>query len=274
MTLKSVYEQLETIAKTPSTLDKRDLLELYLNDKLFKKCIKYALDPRKKFHIKKLPAFKQNNELSRKTIFEILDRLALQTGTSNQDKLLLANVASTDKETYEVVHRICNSDLRCGCGVKLINKVRPKTIPFTPYLRCSTKRHLKNIKYPAIWQLKANGMYAEMKIDDGKITFSTRDSKKIKQLKHLKRAFWDCSASEKEEFNNIVLMGELRVFNRDGSIADRATGNGIVNQCIHGTADKKDAERVFFTMWDAVPLEDYKASKCNIPYEKRFDTVL
>lgn len=274
MSLKSVYFTLEKLADTPSILDKQKILEGALKEKLFKKVVKYALDPRKKYKVKKLPQYKENNTLHKRTIFEILDRLALQTGVTNQDKTLLADAASIDRETYEVVYRICNSDLRCGCGVRLINKVRSGTIPFTPYLRCSTKKHLKNIKYPAIIQEKANGMYAEMVIDDGKITFGTRDSKKIKKLKHLKRVYWNSSASEKEKFNNIVLMGEMRVYNKDGSVADRQTGNGIINQCIQGTVKKEDAERVFFSIWDAIPLECYEFEKCNTPYEERLDTVI
>ncbi|RLI66895.1 MAG: hypothetical protein DRO67_00590 [Candidatus Asgardarchaeum californiense] len=278
MSLKSVYEKLEHIANLSSTLDKREYLKTALQDKLFLKTVQYALDPTKKYHIKRFPKEPQmfilkDHLKGPSNLFSYLDTLSNQRGASNIDKDFLYQLASIDKETYEVVKRICKGDLRCGVGVRILNQVRPNTIPFTPYLRCSTRRHINNIVYPAIVQEKANGMYAEMRIDNGKITFGTRDSKKIKKLKHLKEVFWNCSASEHEEFNNIVLMGELRVYDKHGNVLDRQTGNGIINQCIQGTVNKKKAKRVFFTMWDAVPLEDYLNEKCSIPYYSRFNTV-
>jgi ATP-dependent DNA ligase len=52
---------------------------------------------------------------------------------------------------------------------------------------------------------------------------------------------------------------------------DRQTGNGIINKCIQGTASKDEASRVFFSIWEAVPLKYFKEGKCNIDYDIRLD---
>ncbi len=266
MSLKSVYEKFCYLEQVSSTLIKKEYLNKYLQDKLFLKVVKYCLDPRKKYHTKKLPAFTENSTFaSVDRIFKCLDALAEQTGASNKDKQALALVSSIDTETWEVVYRICNGDLRCGCGVRLINTVRPDTVPFTPYLRCSSKRQIHKATFPAFWQVKANGKYSEMVCTD-KVAFGSRDSHKIKNVKHLKKLYTQVSG----QFGQNVYMGELRVWNIDGSIMDRQKGNGIINT---KNLDKKIAKRIFFSLWDCVPYADYKNEKCNIPYDTRLDNA-
>lgn len=272
MSLKNIYNKLVDLSNLSSTNDKKEKLNFCLKNPLFRKVCFYALDPRKKYKIKKLPAFQYQTPMVISTvddIFKTLDVLSQQKGTSKRDKEHLSYIASIDKETWEIVNRICNDDLRCGCGVRTINKIHPGLIPFTPYLRCSSHRNLHKAKEIGIVQEKANGMYAEMVIENNKIKFGTRDSHEIHMLDHLKEIYLDAFDGLLDE----VLMGELRVRNDDGSIADRATGNGIINQCIQGTADSKDAFRVFFSMWDIVDLIDYKNERCNVPYHKRLQIL-
>lgn len=270
-TLKDVYVQLETIANVSGSLEKESLLDDYLNDELFLKVCKYALDPRKKFKVKKFPAMQQPTtvgQMDDDTIFEWLDELSLQKGASKQDKYRLYQLASINEETYEVVKRICNGDLRCGAGQRTINRVRPKTVPFTAYLRCSSKRHLHKATFPALWQMKANGKYAEM-VATNKIKFGSRDSHKLKNTKHLKKIYKE--ASKQFGFADQVLMGELRVWDKDYvNIMGRQEGNGIIN-----TKDlpREIAKRIFFSVWDMVPYADYKNEKYSVPYETRFEKV-
>jgi len=266
MSLNNVYHMLEGIAELSSTLAKEELLGTALEDPDFLKVCQYTLDPRKRFKTKKLPPFQENaNANSVANIFDMLDRLAFQTGASKHDKESLAYHASIDEETWEVVYRICNGDLRCGIGQRMINKVKPKTIPFTPYLRCSSKRQIHKATFPAIWQVKANGKYSEMVCTD-KIVFGSRDSHKIKNVKHLKKLY----NQVRDQFRHKVYMGELRVWNEDGSIMDRQAGNGIINT---KKLDKKIAKRIFFSLWDCVPYDDYMNEKCDIPYDIRLDSA-
>jgi hypothetical protein len=268
MSLKPVYDMLEVLANTPSTNDKEELLVDYLKNKLFLKVCKYTLDPRKKFKVKKFPTEPQMYVLKDNDvdgIFEFLDKLNEQKGASKSDKDMLYQLASIDTESYEVVKRICNGDLRCGVGTRTINTVKANTIPFTAYLRCSSKRQLHKAKFPAYWQIKANGKYAEMICRD-KIYFGSRDSHKLKNLKHLKKMYKTIQSG----FGHNVYMGELRVWNTDGTIMGRQEGNGIIN-----TKDlpKKIAKRIFFSLWDCVPYCDYFEEKCLIPYEERLKSV-
>ncbi len=95
-----------------------------------------------------------------------------------------------------------------------------------------------------------------------KIVFGSRDSHKIKNLKHLKKLY----NQVQHLFYAKVYMGELRVWNLDGSIMDRQAGNGIINT---KNLDKKIAKRIFFSLWDCVPYDDYMNEKCAIPYDDR-----
>ncbi len=266
MSLKSVWDKLKDISETSGSLAKEAQLAVALEDDLFLRVVQYALDPRKKFKTKKMPAY--NEEYSRGTVeqlFSMLDQLALQKGASAKDKNTLSLIASIDVPTYEVVQRIVNGDLRCGIGTKSVNKVRPKTVPFTAYLRCSSKRQLHKARFPAIWQVKANGKYAEMKCTE-KLLFGSRDSHKLKNLKHLKKMY----KVVRDKFGHNVYMGELRVWNKDGTIMGRQKGNGLINT---KNLDKNTAKRIFYSLWDCIPYCDYIEEKCLIPYDVRLDNV-
>ncbi len=258
-----MHNQLELLAEEPSTLNKENMLNEFLRDALFLKVVQYALDPRRKYKTKKLPPFLPGKIKDNDRLFAKLDALAEQDGASKFDKRDLGILASIDEETWEVVHRICNGDLRCGAGQRMINKVRPHTVPFTPYLRCSSKKQIHKATFPAIWQVKANGKYAEEVCTDG-IVFGSRDSHELHNLAHLKEAH----DKVRDRFPNNVYMGELRVWNEDGTIMGRQKGNGIINT---KDLDPEIAKRIFFSVWDCVPYEEYLNEKCPIPYDERLE---
>ena len=60
----------------------------------------------------------------------------------------------------------------------------------------------------------------------------------------------------KENFLGMVYTGELLV-RKNGKILPRKTGNGILNSCLHGTADPEDAKCVIFKCWDCLPLKSF-----------------
>jgi len=255
--LKQVYKKLEKIANTPSTNDKVALLKEYLKDQYFKKTVKYALSGDMKFHIKKLPKFEPS--LMKGTadqIFEFLKSLSKQTGTSNSDKKKLVQMCSIDKETHEVIRRICNKDLRCGASAKLVNKAKSGTVNTIPYMRCSTSKKLDNIQYPAVVQEKADGMFVHIMVNKKcQVKIITRNGKNVFALKHLKKEIRKAAVKEKI-LRNIVFDGELLV-QKNKKILNRKTGNGILNSCIHNTVNSEDAECIVFRGWDSIKLKNF-----------------
>lgn len=297
MSLKSVFYKLKKLESTSSTNDKVDLLKVYLKDSLFHKVVWCCLHGTLHYNIKKFPAYSQPGLLTpkgNKFIFNKLKELSKKTGANNADKQELCQLASIDKETFEVVKRICQKDLKCGVKERLINKARPDTIKIFPYQRCKTSKEIDNIVFfdevaekpvQAMAQCKADGEFTNLFIDDNfNITFRTRNGKLIRQLEHLKKNIQSQPSTVKygrkrgikhssfpDTFKNNVFMGELRVWNKDfTAIMDRKAGNGILSQCIQGTADPKDAKRVFFTVWDTVSTKEFWVGQGTLTYQSRF----
>ena len=296
MSLKSVYDKLVELSDTPSTNEKVELLKEFLKDELFLKVVRFALNGDMKYHIKKLPpanslAF---GEKSNDAIFKQLSFLASQTGASNADKNKLASCAGIDDETYEVVKRICTKDLKCGVSAKLVNKARPGTVNTVPYMRCSTDKKIGNITYEAIIQEKADGMFVNVMINKkGQIKIITRNGKVVHQLGYLKKVirvgrglpprrisrnktlttnYGILNNSFRDNFVSRVYTGELLV-RKNGKILPRKTGNGILNSCIHGTANPKDAKCVILRLWDSLPLKAFYDGYYSVVYNTRlFET--
>ena len=123
------------------------------------------------------------------------------------------------------------------------------------------EKNFKNIKFPAIVQTKMDGMRANIIIDDnGKIEVRSRNGKHIELHGLFDNTF---------NIVNAVVDGELIVLDADGTILDRKTGNGILNKAVKGTISDEEASRVRMTAWDIIPLEDFKAGKCDTPYDER-----
>ena len=277
MSLAKVHKALQKIKNTSGSNAKIVLLRKYLDKKLFLKVIKYTLDSDKQYNVKKFPPFTQDaysidKSTDLEQLFAHLDKLASQTGANKQDKTKLFGLARIDEETYEVVKRICNKDLKCGAEASSVNKAVPQTvITPPPYMRCSTDKKIKNITYPAIIQEKADCVFANLMISKtAKIRFVTRAGNDIQQLGHLKNLIRSGDPKKKvpaghmkpgflnfgkehTQFLNQVYTGELVVI-KNGKVIDRKTGSGIINQCIQGTANPDDAKCVAFRLWDNIPL--------------------
>jgi DNA ligase-1 len=297
MSLQNVYHNLKKLEDTASTNDKIELLKVYLKDITFRQVVWCALNGTLHYHINKFPKYRMAGFVNKgkKYIFPKLKELSRKTGATNADKQELITAASIDKETYEVVKRICQKDLKCGVQARTINKAYPDLIHIMPYQRCKTSAHINNIifetdgkDHDAFAQCKADGEFTNMFVDDKfNIKFLTRSGKIIHQLNHLKSMIRSNRKSKKQwkydgilnntfkdNIRNNVYLGELRVWDKKyKNVLDRKTGNGIIGQCLHGTADKEDAKRVFFTAWDVIPVKDFWIGIYNVSYQTRLFDV-
>lgn len=303
--LKDVYEKLLTIKNTSSSNDKVKLLKEYLKDDLFRGCVVLAYSENTNFWIN---SFKQISEPLRKTeynfnrikaalktfgikkvdkylISRILYRISNNTGISDLEKRHLELISSIDLETYHLTELICKKDLNCGINIKTINKAVPNLIYETPYQRCSTMKYFDRIDFndSPIIQCKANGMFAYLIVekngDKYNLTFKSRSGKVFNQLDILidklinktRKMKYGINKGLLENINeSFVLMGELRVFEEDCSIMNRQKGNGILTSCLYGTADVEYLDRIFYTIWDYLPLDDFNRHESDISYSDRF----
>jgi len=292
ISLGSVYSKLDTLSKTGSTLEKQSLLKEYLKDPLFRKVIRLTYTQVYSYNIKSFPDFKQIGFCDRgwEYVVPILGVLVRQKGADNVLKQQLFQAASIDKETYDVVRRICDGDLACGIAARSINKAVPNTVKILSYMRCATSKHIAKLGLDegkkCIAQCKADGAFANMMVDaEGKINFFTRSGQFLKNLEFLKSRikfgkpkikYGTKKGLDYDPFlmyHSKVFHGELRIFEEDGSIMPRKKGNGLIKQCIDGTIDPKIARRIFYTAWDCVSEDEFWDGFSSTAYQTRFFTV-
>lgn len=128
-TLKPIFEKIELLASTTKRKEKEAYIEKFLKEddaELFVKVAEYAYNDCQ-YHMKEIPSqtFDNYNFDVIKEIFSSLDVLSYQTGATNEDRSHLGKVASVDEETFTLVNRIINKDLRCGVTATILKKYIP-----------------------------------------------------------------------------------------------------------------------------------------------------
>ncbi len=164
------------------------------------------------------------------------------TGNDAIDRL--ENVfASVRPEDGLVIKGIIDRDLRINMGRSNINKVFKNLIVKPPYMRCGiyTTKTAKKINFPGLVQLKADGMFQAVTVDQGLVTFTARSGEE-RELVHLVNDF--------KSLEDGVYIGELLVHGEP----NRALANGIINS-------DGSKENVYMQLWDYVTLEEYSRGK-------------
>ncbi len=272
MSLTPVLEKLKTVGATASKNDKLELLREYLKDGLFNLVVRYTLQPTLRYHCKKLPPYQPTDKVFHiKELFKKLNYLAAQPGASDADKEDLAEIASSfGEDTWEVVHRIVQKKLKCGATAASINRAAgERLIKIVAYMRCKTHEHIKNMTFPLLAQLKADGQFCYMIIDkDAKFKFMTRNAKTVFQLEHLHKELHHLTKHREQ-----VYHGELVVYDENfEKFLPRKEGNGILNSCMQKSCDPAVLERIVFRVWDVVSEYDFWNGRCDTGYRERFST--
>ncbi len=164
------------------------------------------------------------------------------TGNDAIDRL--ENVfASLRPEDGLIIKGIIDRDLRINMGRSNINKVFKNLIVKPPYMRCGiyTTKTAKKINFPGLVQLKADGMFQAVTVDQGLVTFTARSGEE-RELVHLVNDF--------KSLEDGVYIGELLVHGEP----NRALANGIINS-------DGSKENVYMQLWDYVTLEEYSRGK-------------
>lgn len=165
----------------------------------------------------------------------------------------LRKLAADDRD---LIIKIINRDLRINCGRTHINKVFGDLITKPIYMRCSVfgPKTAKDIAYPAILQLKADGTYREMQVLNGSVEFMSRSGENYEY-------------TFQNQFANLQeghYTGELLVL----GTKDRAESNGLLN------SDNPPMDRIVYYVWDYITPEEYsnaaKKIKNTTKYKDRF----
>ena len=190
------------------------------------------------------------------------------TGNAGIEHLRLILESMSESDSY-VISRIIGKDLRCGVSEATINKIWPGLVPEYPVMLASVydDKLIEKMHWPAMVQMKMDGMRFNAIVKNGKCEFKTRNGRTIDLLGELEKDFIYLADGV-----DTVFDGELTCHNPDdNSIMDRKTGNGILNKAVKGTIVLSEAKLVHATLWDVIKLEDFEAGYSAQSYGYRFE---
>jgi hypothetical protein len=269
---------LESLADNPSRNFKIDQLSANRDNETLREVVRLALDPFTQFYQRKIPKYTPNNNPLGDNLDWALDQLVTMlssrqvTGNDAIEHLqyVLENVTA---DNAKVVERVIQKDLKCGVQVSTANTVWHKLVADYPCMLCSPfeKKLVDKITYPAFVQLKMDGMRFNAIVKHNNhgatVEFRSRNGKELHLQGNLEQEFIDMAGNVDYVFDGELLVEE------NGKIADRQTGNGILNKANKGTMSSTEADMVRATVWDMIPLRDFQAGLCNVTYEVRFQLL-
>lgn len=162
MTLSNVLQQINQIGSTTKMKEKENMIKEFSKDLLFQKVVYYAINPFKQFNTKTISFINDSDNNNINDIFNFLDYLTTKRGANSSDILELSRLSSIDIDTFEIINRIINKDLKCGANIKTFKKFIPN-IPDHNVMMCenSLDRFLKlcNNDFSRImWSIKFDGV--------------------------------------------------------------------------------------------------------------------
>lgn len=272
MTTDDLFDALERCAATSSKKDKLAIIKTLAPMRWW---LQAAVDPTVSYYVAKLPKPTHHGE---DTLHEddgkLLAKLASREISGNE---ALQRIDDTMREltprSQEVLRRVLLKDLRCGVGDSLLNAAFPGLIPVFPYMRCTLPKDSNIEKWDwsggILVQLKADGMFANVNIDDeGALSIYSRNGSRfpagsLGELETILR---------NHLYRGTQTHGELLVYN-DGRLLARQIGNGILNSMLQG-GELPEKHYVAMDVWDQIPLTAaVDKGKFEVPYEARLEKL-
>ena len=241
--------------------------------------ISLALNPFIQFYQKKIPVYESvNTEHGELNLLEVLLNLEVLSSrklTGNAAiEYLREQLSKLSTEDAKVVEKVITKDLVCGVNVATVNKIWPQLIPEYPCMLASPyeDKLINKIEFPALAQLKLDGMRFNAIVKNGSVEFRSRNGKEIGiSNTKFERVFVELSLVL--GWSDVVFDGELLVEDELGFFLDRKTGNGILNKAVKGTMSLAEASRVRAILWDYIPLANFKEGCYDVPYQVRFNEL-
>ncbi len=244
-------------------------------DTLLQQVLIHALNPHIQFFIRKIPKYESlrgqmDSRIDLATAINMLGGLTQRTVTGNAAiEYLSVILARLSDDDAKVMERIIEKDLKCGVSDSTANKIWPGLIPSYPVMLASAydEKLVAKVTWPALAQLKMDGMRFNAIVKNGQCEFRSRNGKLI----DIPNAIFQQPFIHMSKYWGIdmVFDGELLIVDVAGKPLDRKTGNGILNKAVKGTMSEEEAEHVRATLWDAIPLENFNEGVYKERYRDR-----
>ena len=273
-----LYNIIKQLQETSSTNDKLAIMEQHKDNMLFKEYMRLVSCPSVNFYVtaKTFPEVEGELDLFVETThwFDVVVKpLYTRQVTGDAAKTWIKkNMAVLNSEWQELFKMLLLKDIRAKIGVTLVNKVWPKLCVDVPYQRCSLPDE-KNLKAFSkgetfIVQTKSDGQFAALVID----TYEWSEDAQLYTRNGSTYPHWMAEyIAEGLNDNNVVYEGELLCY-RNGQMLSRKEGNGVLNSILQG-GELPEGVSVLYTVWNRLPLSDWKEGKTNLTYEECWDSV-
>ena len=266
-----------------------EYLSQYKDNDTLREILLYTYDTDKKYKIqeasleKALDAYKRQVRLSEVVLYSEVTKDAWDVFRTYLDKFSNAKGVK-ENEIEEFVKRfydfykndeleylfkgVLMKDLRISMGIKSFQKVWPDFCFTYPYLGCKpyNEKNLSKIKYEAIAQTKADGLYCNAIVHLGdKVKYVSRQGKPVTIQGSLDNILLNMNFNE-----DFVLNGEVLVVGPDGKVLERSVSNGIIRR---DDKTQDELNSVIYKVWDIIPYKNFLEKKWDMPYEKRLEAL-
>lgn len=303
--MTTVHSLVSKIRDTKGTKAKKQLLAEHSQNALVRKFFYTAMEPLLNLYITKVP--------EQALLVPVDDTLPLDETAFYTDLLILVNHLNTRKVTKradvaaavgdlfirypqtaarEMFEMVVQRKTRTGLGEKSINEVfGAGFITMVPYQRCVLPKDSNMAKWAKApggnWitaklsQIKADGEFANISIQDGRITVQTRNGRTFPLTLEdgTPHPAWEPLRREilvrcQEIDNPIQLHGELLIQKADGTMMPRAEGNGVFNSLLNDGVEIPEGCLIVYHVWDEIPLSAaVSGGTYALPYINRFGGV-
>jgi hypothetical protein len=255
---------------TTGRLEKESILLKNASDPNLKEAFRLALCPFTQFFIRKIPEYKVGEEsMTLEEGMKALKPLSDRTIRGYDARDYLVDILSQlEISDAVIIKRIIGKNLRCGVSEATVNKIWPGLIPTFPCMLCSPLKPGLKFDFPALVQIKMDGLRFNAIVKGGLVEFRTRNGKTLDLKGCLEREFRIMADGRDQVYD-----GELLVVDFDENILPRQTGNGILAKGQKDTITLIEACQVRATVWDVIPLADFEKGFCKMPYSERFALV-
>lgn len=267
-----IYKIIQELSSTRSRNDKEAILRREVGNVDLKNFFRLALNPFIKFYQKKkfLQYSCGHADLSlAMNYMELIISGRKLTGNDAIDAI--NNVLNTlSEDDAKVIMHILKKESGSDLGSATINKIWPKLIPTFPTLLATA--YDEKLADKLSW---SDGVYSQLKSDGGRIAIVCDVDGGV--------AVYSRAGNELnvfgvfdflgESFAGFVIDGELLTIEASGKFSPRQISNGIFTKCVRDTLSENESENLHCTVWDFIPLEDFKSEKSQLPYSFRFDLL-
>lgn len=259
--MQIITDFLNELNTSNSSNYKLEVLKKY-NNETIKEFLSLVYDKVKySYGIKKVPEFQNNNEtIDFNTIKNTFIALHNRDFTGNKAISVIQTLLNNKTpEITRIITCILDRDIHSGISTKQINKVHKKLITEFPYMRCSLMDKFKNIRFPAMIQIKADGTYRTFIKKGDSVQAFSRSGESYDHPKVYSALL---------NLPDGAYIGELICNEVEGanSTEIRYKSNGLLNSLT-------PPENVTFYMWDYLTLEEFENGSSKTPYKERFEFV-